>query len=159
MSQPPPVGANLVLERFLPYRLSILSQLVSGSIHDQYFEPSGLSIPQWRVMAVLGRFAPLSAREVGERTLLDKVTVSRAVATLLDRHLVARTIDHADRRKSALVLTANGRRLHRHVASLALAYEGRLLEALTQTERRTLDSLLQKLTGHARTLRSAGDPP
>ncbi|HJQ56746.1 MAG TPA: MarR family transcriptional regulator [Vineibacter sp.] len=150
---PTPPAATLALERFLPYRLSILSQLVSGSIHDQYFEPSGLSIPQWRVMAVLGRFAPLSAGEVGERTLLDKVTVSRAVAALLDRRLIARATDSDDRRKSALILTGEGRRLHGHVAGLALDYEARLLNGLTHAEQRTLDLLLHKLTRHVRSLR------
>lgn len=148
-----PTGASLALEQFLPYRLSILSQLVSGSIHDQYFEPSGLSIAQWRVMAVLGRFAPLSASEVCARTLLDKVTVSRAVAALFERRLIARATDAKDRRKSALILTPEGRRLHGHIAGLALDYEARLLDGLTPAERRTLDSLLNKLTEHARTLR------
>ena len=149
---------TLALERFLPYRLSILSQLVSASVHDHYFEPSGLTIPQWRVMAVLGRFAPLSASEVCDRTLMDKVTVSRAVAALFERELVERATDDNDRRKSALRLTADGRRLHAHIAALALGYEARLLKGLTPDERKTLDTLLDKLLDLARTLRPAAEP-
>lgn len=149
-------GRFLALERFLPYRLSILSQLVSGSVHDRYFEPSGLTIPQWRVMAVLGRFAPLSASEVCDRTLMDKVTVSRAVSALLDRHLVERTAHGSDRRKSALHLTASGRDLFGEIATLALGYEARLLAGLTPDERHTLDTLLDKLLDHARSLRAHG---
>jgi DNA-binding MarR family transcriptional regulator len=159
MTPPRPTGPTLVLERFLPYRLAILSQLVSASIHDRYFEPSGLTIPQWRIMAVLGRFAPLSAGEVGERTLMDKVTVSRAVAALLGRALVERTTDGRDRRRSALRLSAAGRRLHARIAALALGYEARLLDGLTPAERRNLDALLDKLLDHARSLRASGGPP
>ena len=153
MTSPKPAGPTLALERFLPYRLSILSQLVSASVHDQYFEPSRLSIPQWRVMAVLGRYAPLSASEVCERTIMDKVTVSRAVAGLFDRGLIERTTNDDDRRKSALRLSAAGRRLHDHIAPLALSYEARLLKGLTPAERKTLDTLLDKLLDHARALR------
>ena len=151
-------GPTLVLERFLPYRLSVLGQLVSASVHDHFFEPSGLTIPQWRVMAVLGRFAPLSASEVCDRTLMDKVTVSRAVAALFERDLVERTTNNSDRRKTALRLTAEGRRLHTHIATLALGYEARLLKGLTPDERRTLDTLLDKLLDHARSLRVVTAP-
>ena len=54
----------LELEKFLPYRLSVLAQLVSESLHDLYAQPFGLSVTQWRVMAALGRFAPLTAAEI-----------------------------------------------------------------------------------------------
>ncbi|MCW5747164.1 MAG: MarR family transcriptional regulator [Alphaproteobacteria bacterium] len=148
-----PAAPMLALEHFLPYRLSVLSQLVSTSIHDRYFQPSGLTIPQWRVMAILGRFAPVSASEVCDRTLLDKVTVSRAIAALRQRRLVQRTVDPGDRRRSALGLTPEGQRLHQQIAALALDYERRLLQGLTSAERTALDRLLQKLTGHARAMR------
>ncbi|QQS12854.1 MAG: winged helix-turn-helix transcriptional regulator [Rhodospirillales bacterium] len=150
-----PAPASLALEDFLPYRLSLLSQLVSASIHDLYFEPSGLTIPQWRVMAVLGRFAPLSAGEVCGRTLLDKVSVSRAVATLRGAGHLESAVDGDDRRRSALRLSAKGRRLHDRIVPLALDYERRLLAALSPADRRTLDRLMAALSARARTLRAA----
>ena len=52
----------LELERFLPYRLSVLSNTVSQAIADIYERRFELSITEWRVMAVLGRFEGLSAR-------------------------------------------------------------------------------------------------
>lgn len=153
-----PAVTSLTLEQFLPYRLSILSQLVNTSIHERYFQPSGLTIPQWRVMAVLGRFAPLSASAVCARTLMDKVTVSRAVAALLDRDLVERTVDGSDRRRSTLRLSPAGHKLHAHIAALALGYEARLLEGLTADERTMFETLLDKLTKHAHSLRPDADP-
>ena len=73
----------LDLERFLPYRLSVLSNTVSHAIAEMYGERYQLSVTQWRVLAVVGRFPDLSAVEVAERTKMDKVAVSRAVAELI----------------------------------------------------------------------------
>ena len=75
-----PDHAPLELEHFLPYRLSILSNAVSQAIADDYQRRFDLSMTEWRVMAVLARFDGLSAREVAERTLMDKVAVSRALS-------------------------------------------------------------------------------
>ena len=74
----------LHLDRFIPYRLSVLSNTVSMIIAGAYEREFGLSIPQWRVIAVLARYPDLSAVEVAERTAMDKVAVSRAVQGLLD---------------------------------------------------------------------------
>ena len=72
-------GARLDLEAFVPYRLSVLSNRVSGAIARQYTERFGLTMAEWRVMAVLGGSPGLSARELSSRTGMDKVQVSRAV--------------------------------------------------------------------------------
>src|SRR3546814_12999639 len=56
-----PSHAVLDLERFLPYRLSVLSNRVSQTIADFYVERFGLAVTEWRVIAVLGLFARLSA--------------------------------------------------------------------------------------------------
>lgn len=136
---------ELALERFLPYRLSIVTQTVSGALSRQYGERFGLSVPQWRVMAVLGRFAPLSANQVCQRTVMDKVAVSRAVASLLRRGLIERTTDSADRRRSALRLSRKGRVVYEKIVPLALDYEQRLMAALSPAERATLSVVLDKL--------------
>jgi DNA-binding MarR family transcriptional regulator len=144
----------LELEKFLPYRLSILAQLVSESLHDLYAQPFGLSVTQWRVMAALGRFAPLTASEVGQRIVMDKVAVSRAVAGLLKRQLIERATDRHDRRRASLNLSPQGRALHARIVPLALGYEARLCEALTAEERQTFNTLYERLLAHAKLLRN-----
>ena len=146
----------LELENFLPYRLSVLAQLVSESLHDLYAEPFGLTVTQWRVMAALGRFAPLTASEVGQRIVIDKVAVSRAVAGLMGRGLVERATDRTDRRRASLRLSARGRAMHARIVPLALAYQERLYEALAPEERRSFDSLIERLFARARALRDDG---
>ena len=143
----------LELEKFLPYRLSVLAQVVSEALHDLYAGPFGLAVTEWRVMAALGRFAPLTASEVGQRIVMDKVAVSRAVARLLKRGLVERTADRADRRRAPLKLSARGRGVHARIVPLALEYEARLYTALNEQERRQFDALSDRLFIHAQVLR------
>jgi DNA-binding MarR family transcriptional regulator len=137
------------LERFVPYRLSVLTNIISRTIGRLYGERFGLSIPEWRVMAALGRFAPLSAGEVCQRTAMDKVQVSRAVDRLRRAGLVERAVDAKDRRRSRLRLSAAGRRTHDAIVPMALAAEALLLDGLAPAERRTLDRLLTRLTQRA----------
>lgn len=141
--------SQLVLEQFLPYQLSILSNTVSNTIAREYRDLFGLSIPEWRVMAVLGRFGPLTASEACDRTAMDKVTISRAVARLIELKQVRRDTDPNDRRRSILKLTARGVRTHRKIVPIARGHESELAAALTEKERRSLDALLAKLQRRA----------
>lgn len=143
---------RLHLEHFIPYRLSVLANIVSLSIADAYEREFGLSIPQWRVIAVLARYPGLSAIEVAERTAMDKVAVSRAVQGLIASRRIERTSDQDDRRKSRLALSAAGRDVYTRVAPIALTYEKQLLDALEPGDRKALDQLIDKLTRRAREL-------
>lgn len=146
----------LDLERFLPYRLSVLSNRVSQSIAQGYAERFGIGITEWRVIAVLGRDTELSANEVAERTAMDKVAVSRAVARLLERGLLQRDTHGDDRRRSVLALSEAGYAVYDEVVPVARAYEQRLLAPLDDAERAMLDGLLTKLAAATKTL-SADD--
>lgn len=145
----------LALERFLPYRLSVLTNTVSRALARVYQDRFGLSIPQWRVMAALGRFPGLSANEVAEKTAMDKVTVSRAVSGMLARELVERQTDSADRRRASLRLTAQGAAIYAEIVPIARAYEARLVALLSAEDRAVLDRLLDRLTERGRELAEA----
>jgi DNA-binding MarR family transcriptional regulator len=150
------VALKLDLDRFLPYRLSVLSNTVSSAIAREYSDRFGLSIPEWRVMAVLGGEPKLSARDVAERTAMDKVQVSRAVESLVRAQRVARTADPADGRIARLSLTAKGRAIYEEVVPLALHLEELFLRALKPDERRQFDALMAKLARQAHLLGAAG---
>jgi len=141
---------ELILENFLPYRLSILSNTVSNAIAIAYDKRFGLTIPEWRVMAVLGRFPGLSAVEVAERTMMDKVAVSRAVTRLLKSGRIDREFADADRRRSILNLSEEGRLVHEQVAPLALKFEADLLQGLSDEEISALNATIERLMARAR---------
>lgn len=143
---------ELILEDFLPYRLSILSNTVSSTIARVYDKRFDLSIPEWRVIAILGRFPGISAVEVAERTLMDKVAVSRAVSKLIKNGRIDRQFADADRRRSILNLSEEGQRVHDEIAPLALKFEQDLLHGLGDEEVRMLNVLMERLLARARLL-------
>jgi DNA-binding MarR family transcriptional regulator len=144
-----PRHQKLHLEKFLPYRLSVLSNTVSSAIAAAYFANFGLSIPEWRVMAILAANPGLSAAEVTARTAMDKVAVSRAVATLLAAGRLRRTTVPADRRRTHLALTPAGAGVYSRVVPMALEYERKLVAPLSNRDRATLDRILRELLGRA----------
>jgi DNA-binding MarR family transcriptional regulator len=123
-----PSPATLRLESYLPYRLSVASNAVSRLIARAYEDRFGLTIPQWRLIAVLAEHGPLTQQAIGARTVMDKVTVSRATQGLVKRKLVERAPHGADGRSHHLALSKGGVRLYAEIAPVALEYEARLLK-------------------------------
>lgn len=142
----------LALEQFLPYRLSVLTNWISGNLAKVYAQRFDLSVPEWRVLAVVGRFSNLSANEVAEKSAMDKVTVSRAVNRLIEKGRLARNTAADDRRRSSLHMTATGRAIYRRIVPLARVYEKELLQSLNTQEQAQLDRLLQILQKRAETM-------
>jgi DNA-binding MarR family transcriptional regulator len=137
---------DFLLEEFLPYRLSLLSNTVSQGISSIYRKAHGLSVTEWRVVAILGRFPGLTATEVINRGAMDKVAVSRAVKKLQERALVERSPQKSDRRRMPLKLTPEGGMpLFREVVPKALAYEQELISVLSNDELGRFKRMLGKL--------------
>ncbi len=143
------MDAELRLEDFLPYRLAVLSNTVSTTVARAYDKRFKVSIPEWRVIAVLGRFPGLSAVEVAERTLMDKVAVSRAVTKLIKNGRIDREFADADRRRSILNLSEDGKKLHDEIAELALQFERDLLHGFSEDEMNNLNSIMERLLARA----------
>jgi DNA-binding MarR family transcriptional regulator len=150
---------GLRLESYLPYRLSVASNAVSGLIARAYQDRFGLTIPQWRLICVLAEDGGLTQGQIVLRTMMDKVTVSRAAQGLLKRRLVERFDHHADGRSHVLALTPEGRRLHGEISPLALAYEAALIAGLTPEEVALMRRLLNRLQTAATALAGEGEPP
>jgi len=143
-----PSKTRLDLDSFVPYRLSVLTNRVSSAIARHYSERFDLSVPEWRVIAVLGQAPGLSAREVAKRTAMDKVQVSRAVQSLLAAKRLTRTAHAEDGRIAHLSLSAKGQAIYNDVVPLALSLERQFLSVLSISEQKSLDMLLVKLSHH-----------
>ncbi len=152
MSDEPSQKEELILEDFLPYRLAVLSHTVSSKISGVYEERFKVSIPEWRVIAILGRFPGLSAVEVAQRTMLDKVAVSRAVTKLIKNGRLDREFADADRRRSILNLSPEGRRIHDEIAPLALRFERDLLHGISDEDFERFNLVMERLVARARLL-------
>lgn len=144
-----PPSPSLRLREFLPYRLSVLSNTISRRIADLYDREFGLTIWQWRVMAVTGDAPGISATEIGQRTAMDKVAVSRAVAGLIEIGYLERKASEEDARRSMLYLTPTGQSVYNDIVPMAISEEQALESVLTPEERRELSRLMEKLAGSA----------
>lgn len=134
---------RLILQDFLPYRVVVLGDRLSRMLARAYAD-EGVTIPEWRVLAVISQKEKMAARDVVARTPLDKMAVSRAVSALEDKGLVLRSEDRNDRRVAILSLSAQGRAVFNRIARLALDFERRLLDDLTAEERRHFGAALAR---------------
>ena len=144
---------HLRLDEFVPFRLSYTSNLVSEAIARTYESLFGLSIPQWRLIAVIAEHDGITQQAICTRTGMDKVTVSRAAIALSARGLIARARNTADRRSHDLALTGEGRTLYAEIAPKALELEKRIFGGLSNDERaafvatlRSIDRILETLS-------------
>ncbi|WP_417622647.1 MarR family winged helix-turn-helix transcriptional regulator [Parasphingorhabdus sp.] len=133
------------LDEFLPYQLSTSSNAVSDLIASEYKSRFGLKIPEWRVMAVLGTRGASTQRHLVEATLMDKVTVNRAVKNLVDRALLDRSPNSADGRSHHLLLSGTGRDLYEQIMPAAQAMEKKIMAVLSQAEKSQMSAMLAKI--------------
>ncbi len=142
------------LSDFLPYKLSILSQTISQLIAQEYESRFGLTMNQWRCMVVIGEHGSISAKGICQQTLLDKMTVSRAIKSLKVRGLVTTSNTPDDARINLLGLSKHGEKIYKDVLPIARNYEKTLLSALTDSQRRNLNDITEKLIHAARKIRA-----
>lgn len=150
-------GEVLELEGFLPYRLNVLATLVSQSLARVYGERFGISIPEWRILATLGQFPEMTAREIGQHSRMHKTTVSRAVSALEKRELVARRPNRQDMREAFLAMTPQGQAIYAEIVPLARSFAQDLTRNIRPEDLAVLDRVLAQLMGCLKN--AAIDPP
>jgi DNA-binding MarR family transcriptional regulator len=142
---------TLRLDAFLPYRLSVASNAVSTRISASYRKRFGLKVSEWRLIAILAETDEMTPQTLGSTARIDKISVSRAAAALIERGLIAARDNPGDGRSHLLALTEDGRALYAEIAPVALAMEAELLSSLSGDERTMLDGLLRRIEAAAGT--------
>lgn len=151
---------SLRLDEFIPFRLSVTSNLVSDTIARTYRSLFGLSIPEWRLVAVVAEAGGISQGATATRTRMDKVTVSRAAIALVERGLMTREGNPGDRRSHLLRLTEAGGELYAAIAPKALDLERRIFQGFTCDEVDGFVGMLRRIDAVTLGLgEDAADPP
>jgi len=146
-------GRGLLIDQFLTFHLVRLANAAKTNVTRRYLNDFNLSVPEWRLLALSMRFAPLRFSEMVERSNMDKGQVSRTLAALTKRGLIAaRTVGPKSKRQRETIslpvivsVTAKGRKLYESVLPVAQRHQARLLKTLSPTERKTLHSILTRL--------------
>ncbi len=151
--------APLKLENFLPYQLNVVASLVSQALSRIYSRRYGIGVPEWRILITLGQYEAMTAKAIGAHTHMHKTKVSRAVALMEKRRLLARRANRDDMREAFLSLTAAGRAMYEEVAPHALDFARRLTEIWTPADRDAFNRVLSQLTARSAQLAAeAGQP-
>ena len=114
-------------DRTLLFAMVRLVNLTARPFQEGIGRRHRLGLSEWRVLAVLHAHPGSAAIEIAQRTGLDKMSVSRALATL----------------------TPAGRALYRALRGPARERERAVTGALSAAERRQLMSLVERMTASA----------
>lgn len=133
------------LEGFLPYILNQTAEAASQGFEPLYRDGFGMTRTQWRVLALIGRYPGLSARDICALAHEEKSKVSRAIAGLEADALISRDQSEFDRRSEVLRLTPEGAARYATLGAAALAYDQGLRDMLGQDDATTLRLLLGRL--------------
>lgn len=133
------------VERSPRYRLAALSRMWTSSTEKIYEERFGVSLSEWRILAIVGTEGPIHASAIADRGLLEKPHISRLVARLVARGHLCCSPDVDDARRTWLELTEKGRGVFDSIGALSLERDTLFLSSLSAEERRSLDRLLDKL--------------
>jgi DNA-binding MarR family transcriptional regulator len=148
----PGADAALRLEEFLPYRLNVVASLTSLALSRIYSERYGIGVPEWRVLVTLGQYGVMTGKQIGAHSHMHKTKVSRAVAELETRKLIARKANRADKREAFLSLTGAGRAIYEDLAPSALEFARRLAEVIEPADRAAFDRAVRCLAQRSETL-------
>jgi len=143
-------GAPTTIKELLSYRIHRLANALSRGAAARYRREFGVSLMEWRILALLGGFAPLALRDLVKLSGLDKSQASRTVSALVGRGLVLRGAVAADGREVALRLSAAGGRLYQGLMRAARERDAAFRACLTATERAVLERAIARLEAEAR---------
>ncbi len=142
-----------VIRDLLSYRLHVVANLLSRSAELRYRREFGVSLWEWRTVALLGGAAgPLSLNELARSAGIDKSQMSRVVSGLTERRVVLRATDSSDARSVSLELSKAGRKLYKGLIDAAGERDAAFRECLSDKEKDAFDRVLAKLANQARSM-------
>ncbi|AZG15837.1 MarR family winged helix-turn-helix transcriptional regulator [Cupriavidus pauculus] len=141
-------GTGLTVNDFLTTMLSQLVTALRNSVTEPYASQFDLTVPEWRILALLAHGEPMSFAELVRQSTSDKALVSRTLRLLEDRGLVTLESEGATPRKRlACKISETGAALHAQVIPLARRGQASVIRLLTPEERHGLYTGLRKLHG------------
>jgi DNA-binding MarR family transcriptional regulator len=133
-------------EGFTLYWLSVASNTAERGLTQLLQATVELSLPEWRVMLLVGKMPGLSTDAIADKTTMDKSKVSRAIARLGALGYVERTVPKTDRRLNSLAITKSGKRVFERCLEIAETAQADFVSPLSSAEHDTLFALLARLS-------------
>jgi len=141
------------IKDLISYQLHTVANLLSRGAELRYRREFGVSLWEWRTIALLGASDdPQSLGDLARAAGIDKSQMSRVVSGLAKRRLVMRDANDADGRGVHLRLSKTGRKLYGGLIGAAAERDAAFRRCLTSSEKQVFAKALSKLAGQARAL-------
>jgi DNA-binding MarR family transcriptional regulator len=143
-------AAPASIKELFSFRLNVLANMSSKVAALRNELEFDLQPRDWRIIGLLGAFAPMSLQVLAREVDVDKSQASRIVSVLIERGLLARNADVNDGRGVQLSLTLAGKSLYRKAFPRAVKRNEQLLSVLSSEERELLEQVMEKLSAQAK---------
>lgn len=141
------------IQDLLSYRVHMVANLLSRGAELRYRREFGVSLWEWRTIALLGAASEaLSLGHLARAAGIDKSQMSRVVSGLAQRRIVLREAHPGDGRGVRLTLSKSGRKLCVGLIRAAAERDAAFRNCLSDKERDVFEAALSKLAGQAREL-------
>ena len=142
-------GALAPITAMMSSRLMVLANLLKRGAILRYKRLAGLSSVEFGLVASMGRRPPMSVISLAAAVGMDKGQISRALAELVSRKLVAKAANPKDNREVLVCLTRTGLAAHDAIVAGAQERNRRLLEQLGPEELKLFLAQIDRLTDTA----------
>lgn len=141
-------------DEYIGYVLSDVARLIR-TVFDRRVRDIGLTRAQWLVLTRLYRRPGASQTELADMLEVDRASAGRMIDRMEKNGWVERRSDDGDRRINRLYLTADARRAHKAMWSIAEATVDDALAPLSVTERDQFTRLAARVKGQLQSMAGA----
>jgi len=143
------VAEDVSLDDFLPYLVNRISNRLNIDLSED-LRTIGLSLPHWRVLAVLNVGDGRNIGELSVYTVIEQSTLSRIIDRMEQAGLVRRQPGRADARVTEVFMTPKGNEALAQIVPIAMKHYRRAVHGLDEAEMATLVRTLHKVLENVR---------
>ncbi len=136
------------LSQAMSFRISRLAAINERAGTHRFRNELGVSLSEWRVLGLVAESSPATTSEIREMLLLDRGLMSRTVKELCARNLLLTEPCPNDRRQTLLLLTEEGRALHKSCIAFTDQRNQSMASVLTAEECEEFSRMLDLMIEH-----------
>ena len=138
-------SAKIDLGDYLPYLVNRVGTIIAEQFGAEALARHGLSIAEWRVLAVLASNGGQRQIDLADLTSTEASTLSRLVTRLVHMGLATRTRSANSNREVVVKLSTKGQSLVARLIPIARAYEAAAIAGMTVQELAVLKRCLRRV--------------
>lgn len=135
------------------FRTTYIANAILTPTYEEVYKKFGVIRAEYQLLVCLAHLPEVTAQDVAAMSYKPRNSISRAVHRLQEQGYLNRVPDPNDGRQAKISITESGRALHDKIAKIAMEVESELFDVLTDKERLQFQTLLQKLSMHASTIK------